>query len=399
MSDSLSIKNYPTTLILTIFLGFIGAHRFYAGKVFTGLLFFVTFGFFFIGWLIDIITVSVGNFTDKTGRFIRPRTKTPTAMPAQPAAPEPPHTQAYSSTPEQPATTTQPLTEPEPEGTPMATTPDNATPHDPTGDNQTPVTPAHNTPTTPGEPEQSPARKVPTWLWVVGGVLVLGLIINAFDGGDSDTAADAPQEAPAVVEEAEEEVGTSPEPADEPAEEPEPEPAPSAVFEPIVLEGSGDDIIDVPVITDSIIVATFTHQGSSNFAVVSYNQAGDRISLLVNEIGNHQGTVPFNFSEAPAELEITASGPWSVTLSDLLEQPIYDGSLFEGSGSQVLLVSTDSSRLTATHNGQSNFAILGWGDRRDLLVNEIGPYDGTVRLGNPLALEIKADGQWTLVSQ
>lgn len=202
-----------------------------------------------------------------------------------------------------------------------------------------------------------------------------------------------------MVEETEEEVGTSPEPADEPAEEPEPEPAPSAVFEPIVLEGSGDDIIDVPVITDSIIVATFTHQGSSNFAVVSYNQAGDRISLLVNEIGNYQGTVPFNFSEAPTELEITASGPWSVTLSDLLEQPIYDGSLFEGSGSQVLLVSTDSNRLTATHNGQSNFAILGWGDRRDLLVNEIGPYEGTVRLGNPLALEIRADGQWTLVSQ
>lgn len=280
----------------------------------------------------------------------------------------------------------------------MATTPDNTTPQDPTGDNQTPVTPPHNTPTTPGEPEQSPARKVPTWLWVVGGVLVLGLIINAFGGGDSDTTAEAPEEAPAVVEEAEE-VGASPEPADEPAEEPEPEPAPSAVFQPIVLEGSGDDIIDVPVITDSIIVATFTHQGSSNFAVVSYNQSGDRISLLVNEIGNYQGTVPFNFSEAPAELEITASGPWTVTLSDLLEQPIYDGSLFEGSGSQVLLVSTDSNRLTATHNGQSNFIILGWGDRRDLLVNEIGPYEGTVRLGNPLALEIKADGQWTLVSQ
>ena len=64
----------------------------------------------------------------------------------------------------------------------------------------------------------------------------------------------------------------------------------------------------------------------------------------------------------------------------------------------MLLVSTDSSRLSATHNGSSNFAILGWGDRRDLLVNEIGTYSGTVRLGNPLALEIKADGEWTLIS-
>ena len=86
-----------------------------------------------------------------------------------------------------------------------------------------------------------------------------------------------------------------------------------------MIEGSGDDIVDVPVITDSIIVATFTHQGSSNFAVVSYNQAGERISLLVNEIGNFQGTVPFNFSEPPAELEISANGSWTLTLSDLLE--------------------------------------------------------------------------------
>jgi TM2 domain-containing membrane protein YozV len=73
MDNRASVKNYTTTLLLAIFLGIIGAHRFYAGKVFTGLLFFVTLGFFGIGWVIDIITVAVGNFTDKTGRFIRPR--------------------------------------------------------------------------------------------------------------------------------------------------------------------------------------------------------------------------------------------------------------------------------------------------------------------------------------
>jgi hypothetical protein len=371
MSDSLSIKNYPTTLLLTIFLGFFGAHRFYAGKVFTGLLFLVTFGFLGFGWLIDIITVSVGNFTDKTGRFIRPQPKipitpspTPAISVATPSASTPPHAS---------------------EGIAMTNTPDTPAP-----------TPSSNDQVSGGG-EETPKRKVPTWLWVVGGIVVLALLVNAFGGGSGDTSADAPQEAPAAVDEA----GgpeSAPEPAEEPEDETEPAPVPAAVFEPIVIEGSGDDIIDVPVITDSIIVATFTHQGSSNFAVVSYGQSGDRISLLVNEIGNFQGTVPFNFSEAPAELEITASGPWTVTLSDLLEQPIYDGSLFTGSGAQVLLVSTDSNRLTATHNGRSNFAILGWGDRRSLLINEIGVYEGTVRLGSPLALEIKADGEWTLVS-
>jgi len=77
MSDRESVKNYTATLILVLVTGFIGGHRFYVGKVFTGVLFFATIGFFGIGWIIDIITVAVGNFTDKTGRFIRPKPKAP----------------------------------------------------------------------------------------------------------------------------------------------------------------------------------------------------------------------------------------------------------------------------------------------------------------------------------
>ncbi len=36
--------------------------------------------------------------------------------------------------------------------------------------------------------------------------------------------------------------------------------------------------------------------------------------------------------------------------------------------------------VTFTHQGDSNFSVLAWNeDGRDLLVNEIGEYDGTVR--------------------
>jgi TM2 domain-containing membrane protein YozV len=72
MSNSKSIKNYPVTLVLVLLTGFVGGHRFYVGKVGTGVLFLLTGGVFFIGWIIDIFTVSFGNFTDKTGRFVRP---------------------------------------------------------------------------------------------------------------------------------------------------------------------------------------------------------------------------------------------------------------------------------------------------------------------------------------
>ncbi|MFT5085313.1 MAG: TM2 domain-containing membrane protein YozV [Lentisphaeria bacterium] len=37
--------------------GFIGAHRFYYGKPITGTIWFFTFGFFFIGWIIDLFLI------------------------------------------------------------------------------------------------------------------------------------------------------------------------------------------------------------------------------------------------------------------------------------------------------------------------------------------------------
>jgi TM2 domain-containing membrane protein YozV len=72
MSNSKSVKNYAVMLVLVLVLGVVGGHRFYAGKVGTGILFLFTGGLFAIGWIIDIFTVSFGNFTDKTGSFLRP---------------------------------------------------------------------------------------------------------------------------------------------------------------------------------------------------------------------------------------------------------------------------------------------------------------------------------------
>ena len=48
----------PThSLLIGYFLwifGFLGAHRFYYGKQFSGTLYFFTLGLFFIGWLVDL---------------------------------------------------------------------------------------------------------------------------------------------------------------------------------------------------------------------------------------------------------------------------------------------------------------------------------------------------------
>ena len=67
-----SDRSFLTTLILAILVGFLGVHRFYVGKVGTGLLMLFTFGGFGIWQLIDIILIAVNSFTDRQGRPIRP---------------------------------------------------------------------------------------------------------------------------------------------------------------------------------------------------------------------------------------------------------------------------------------------------------------------------------------
>ena len=47
------MKNKWVALLLCFFLGELGAHRFYEGKIGTGILWLCTGGLFFVGWVID----------------------------------------------------------------------------------------------------------------------------------------------------------------------------------------------------------------------------------------------------------------------------------------------------------------------------------------------------------
>lgn len=56
--------------LLCIFLGYFGAHYFYARRWGMGLLYFCTVGLFGIGWLVDIFRIFAGHFRDKYGEII-----------------------------------------------------------------------------------------------------------------------------------------------------------------------------------------------------------------------------------------------------------------------------------------------------------------------------------------
>jgi TM2 domain-containing membrane protein YozV len=69
-----SKANWLTLLLLSIFLGELGVDRFYVGKIGTGILKLLTLGAGGIWWLIDIILIVTGKFTDKDGYVISNKT-------------------------------------------------------------------------------------------------------------------------------------------------------------------------------------------------------------------------------------------------------------------------------------------------------------------------------------
>ena len=133
--------------------------------------------------------------------------------------------------------------------------------------------------------------------------------------------------------------------------------------------------------------------------VQAYDAIGDFPQLLVNTIGAYEGTRPLNLDAEPVrEMEITADGSWTATVNPITEADEFTGEA-QGSGDSVLIAPDGlSGRLDITHNGEANFVVQAHGNGfPDLLVNEIGSYDGTVRVSGALVLAISADGQWTIV--
>lgn len=72
MSDELfaSPKSRTVTMLLAFFLGVFGVHRFYTGKVQSGVLMALTLGGFGIWWLADNIVIAAGSFRDGDGLLV-----------------------------------------------------------------------------------------------------------------------------------------------------------------------------------------------------------------------------------------------------------------------------------------------------------------------------------------
>jgi len=70
-TEQKSDKGFVPMILLCFFLGAFGVHRFYAGKIVTGIVMLLTLGGLGIWTFIDLIMIVTGNFKDKNGLTIK----------------------------------------------------------------------------------------------------------------------------------------------------------------------------------------------------------------------------------------------------------------------------------------------------------------------------------------
>ena len=232
--------------------------------------------------------------------------------------------------------------------------------------------------------------------------IVIAIIAAAAGGGSDDDAADqvsggATAEATATAEEVpatDEPAEPTSEPTAEPTPEPTAEPTAVPIPDPVVLEGFGQfatESIDLPA---PISVATFTHNGSSNFIVRVFPDD----ELLINEIGFYEGSRPL-ISDGPIFLDIDADGAWTVRIEAM---GTADSAGFSGQGAAVsgLFDPPGDGAWEIQHNGSANFIVYAHcAGGTDLVQNEIGAVSGSSVISfddGPCFWEVDADGGWSL---
>lgn len=243
-------------------------------------------------------------------------------------------------------------------------------------------------PVTPPEPTRHRRRM---WPWVVGAAVVL--IIGMANRGTDRQQAESPAAASSATPAAATATTTTPPPTTVEPTTPPPPPE-----EPKVHQGRGDSVIKLDR-RRAIGVVAFECPKCTGNTVVKSDGAE---SLLVNEIGAYSGKrwIDIRENSRTTTLTVQARGAWKLTVGGIgLGRVVPAGEAVSGRGDDVLLVGGTSEVAKVTNTGEGNFAVHHASmitARLELLINEIGGYEGTVPFTGSALVQVTSSGKWTI---
>ena len=170
------------------------------------------------------------------------------------------------------------------------------------------------------------------------------------------------------------------------------------------LAGVGQQASEFLELSSGLWKISLSHHGSGHFGVVLLDSEGERVELLVNTTKPFHGTKLVKIPRKGRYLyDISADGPWDILVQPPMELEqmthIRGGSQ---AGTDLITFSGGLCVFKIQHEGAGHFSV--WmlnraGDRVELLVNTVGPFDGSkaVKLVSGVyAFDVSADGAWNI---
>ncbi|WFB05823.1 TerD family protein [Streptomyces sp. LX-29] len=180
-------------------------------------------------------------------------------------------------------------------------------------------------------------------------------------------------------------------------------------FPAYVRRGRGNDVltVDVPLPAGPVLVEAW-HQGDGYFCVHTLDQRNKDDELLFNStLTDFRGRAPVEQrGDRPLRLHVEGDNDWTIVVQPMSAAREL-GTALQGFGPEVLTYSGPVADLDVHFAGDEDesgcFTIYTappgnvHDDKRDLLVNEIGPLRQTAPLTEgPMILILDAEGPWTL---
>jgi hypothetical protein len=178
---------------------------------------------------------------------------------------------------------------------------------------------------------------------------------------------------------------------------------PTGARTPVVsVQGSGDATVALPASVGQPALLHARYRGSSTFVVRALDANGDDVSVLVNSLGNYEGTVPVGFVNATGlvttQLHVSTTGPWHLDLAPPSLAPTLAPPGVSGTGDAVLAYQGAGVTAHVEIVERAPFEIETFSRGAvTILAHRKGPFSGDVALpAGPAFVSVTTPGKWSM---